>query len=127
MMFESHFHNVNNSDLLLLFKPESLPQNNIQINLRLNQDNYNYTEPSNINFRKNAQDTLSILALNIRSLNGNFSKLKDLLAELNFNPTVILVSETWITENKPFIYSLKDYIFLNQPGDGTAGGAGIFF
>ena len=36
------------------------------------------------------------------------------------------MSETWITDKNPFVYSLKNYSFINQPGVGKVGGAGIF-
>ena len=49
-----------------------------------------------------------------------------LLTELSFDPTIILVSETWISDSKPFIFSLKKYSFINQSGIGKGGGAGIF-
>ncbi len=71
-------------------------------------------------------DNLSVLSINIRSLNKNFIKLETLLAELQFKPDIITVAETWIDKTKDFLFLLKDYNFINKACAGRAGGAGIF-
>ena len=87
---------------------------------------YKYIYPSKSIQKDYDQTRLSILTLNIRSLNANFHRLKLLLTKLGFNPTIIIVSETWINDQKPFLYSLENYIFINKPGENRGGGAGIF-
>lgn len=121
------FSNLNNAELKSLLEFELSPQtsaNNIK-SLNLN-NNYDYYEPKNIDKQIITTNTLSVLAINIRSLNKNFQKLQLLLNDLKFEPTLILVSETWVNENKPFIFNLKNYNFINQPSENIGGGAGIF-
>ena len=126
-MFNFPFQNLNNLELKSCYEPNIFSQNNTDntTSQLYIYNKYNYREPSNIK-SSDTHNKLSILALNIRSLNGNFHKIKTLLSELNFDPAVILVSETWITDKNPFVYSLKNYSFINQPGVGKVGGAGIF-
>ena len=71
-------------------------------------------------------NNISVLSINIRSLNANFSKLELLLDQLKFKPDIISVGETWINHNKIFLFSLKGYNFINKPCDGKAGGAAFF-
>ena len=88
--------------------------------------NSNYLSISQVNKIINIQNKLSILLINSRSLNKNFSKLETLINMLNFEPTVILVSETWVNSTKPLLYSLNNYNFYNNPGKNKAGGSGLF-
>ena len=125
MIFDYPFQNLNNMELNSLYKPDLLSQNITNTFSSCSGSKYNYSEPSSIKNNDN-QNKLSILAVNIRSLNANFHKLELLLTELSFDPTIILVSETWISDSKPFIFSLKNYSFINQSGIGKGGGAGIF-
>ena len=85
-----------------------------------------YLYISQVNKIINIQNKLSILLINSRSLNKNFSKLETLINMLNFEPTVILVSETWVNSTKPLLYSLNNYNFYNNPGKNKAGGSGLF-
>ena len=89
------------------------------------RDNEQYTDPTQINIT-NKQNMFSILTINIRSLNKNFHRIKQLLTKLNFNPSIICVCETCVTETKPFLYSLKNYTFINSASDKQIGGAGMF-
>ncbi len=120
--FEFPFNNLKNSCFIELFNFN----NNATNKNNFNNNIINYVYPSETKFKSKNHDVLSILVINIRSLNRNFIKLKNLLNELKVKPTVITVSETWITDQKPFLYTLDNYIFLNKPNKSGVGGAGIF-
>ena len=87
---------------------------------------YDYALASDIKTIINPTDYFSVLFINIRSLNGNFNKLKLLIDELSFKPHVIAVSETWLTKDIGFIYTLNDYTFISKPGKNRVGGSGLF-
>ena len=92
-----------------------------------NSTNPIYFTPSIINKKFNKNSNISVLNLNIRSLNQNFEKLEILLTQLNFNPDVIGVTETWITDNREFLYTLDGYDFIYRTFTGNAGGTGFFY
>ena len=114
------FNELTNSEIPLLFNIVQKPQLSNFSTLTKN-----YPLPSEIK-KTNKKDTFSILTINSRSLNKNFDKLKTFLTELEFDPSIICVSETWINQARPLLHSLNNYSFINQPNDGHAGGAGIF-
>lgn len=76
--------------------------------------------------RKTPIAKFTFLSVNIRSLNGNFHKLVDLINSLGFKPTVIGISETWITETSQFLYKLEGYDFLENNSNIRSGGCAIF-
>ena len=128
-------HLFNNCDLFDMFSFNTLPFSkidNCELNSVCNDDNFfgsqhcQYFSPEEIRENTNCINKLSFLSINIRSLNGNFNKLESLINELQFNPSVICVSETWLNSNRHFIYSLKGYDFVNKPGNNQAGGTSIF-
>ena len=88
--------------------------------------NIKYISPEEISKNINIKHNFSFLNVNIRSLNKNFIKLQILLDQLKFSPTLICVTETWLTKNKPFLYSLENYDFINKVGDNQSGGTCVF-
>ena len=76
---------------------------------------------------KNKSD-LKLIYFNISSLNQNMDKLVKLIAEINFTPDIIALTETRITEivNKDLYPSIPNYSFYNVPSLTSAGGVGIF-
>ena len=85
-----------------------------------------YLKPSLINKSLNNKSNISFLNLNIRSLNKNFGKLEILLTKLNFNPDIIGITETWISENKPLAHTLSGYDFIPNKFTGDVGGTAFF-
>ena len=43
------------------------------------------------------KNKISIIHINLRSMNKNFEEFRDLLAELQFSFSIICVTETWLT------------------------------
>jgi len=71
--------------------------------------------------------SLAILHVNIRSINANFSKLKQLLYELSIDFNVIILSEIWTTSISFFTNALTDFRFIYElPKDSLVGGIGMF-
>ena len=118
------FFNLTDSEITLLFK-DNLSYNSLYSSISSDSDNQ-YLSPIEVQKFITNENYFSTLNINIRSLNKNFNKLEILLTQLNFNPTVILVSETWIYDHRPLIFCLNNYNFINQSGKGSGGGAGIF-
>jgi len=62
-------------------------------------------EPQNLSNK----NLLNFFHTNIRSLNKNFEELVHFLANINFKFHIIALSETWITDDAHFTYSLEGY------------------
>ena len=87
---------------------------------------YEYLDPSETRNIVRHGHNFTFLNLNIRSLNKNIGKLELLLQQINYNPSVIFITETWLSNNKTFIYSLKNYNFISKPGSNQSQGTGLF-
>ena len=76
----------------------------------------------------NKLSDLNLLYLNISSLKQNLDKLVNLVAEVNFTPDIIALSETRITKtvNKDFNPSIPNFTYFNIPSYTSAGGVGVF-
>ena len=123
------FNDLCKDEFDLLHNKKISPNNANNINIPsncLNPKNTNYLNPNDIDCNEITKRSFSILTINARSLNKNFNKLETLLNLINFDPTVILVSETWISPNKPLLKTLSNYSFFNNSSNNKSGGAGIF-
>ena len=72
-------------------------------------------------------DDLTIVQLNIRGIGSKVSRLKYMIDHSfeNCEPDIILLSETWLTEQSPTI-SLPGYVFVHKPRKiKKGGGVGI--
>ena len=63
--------------------------------------------------------------INIRSLNQNFLSLYQLIMDMKVKPTIIGLSETWITTNRQFYHTLPGYDFIHNPSPTDHGGVGF--
>ena len=71
--------------------------------------------------------SLSICHVNIRSLQCNFYALKNYFAGLEFEFTLLGVTETWINDMNCDYFSMPAYHFIeNHRSDRSGGGVGIF-
>ena len=100
------------------------------------EQNVNDTEINNLNCEYHTTDEfnnkycninsnnirLSVIHVNIRSLNANHSKLRQLLAELKIRFFVIVLSEIW-NINIEFLHNILDgYVFVyDLPVSGSVG------
>ena len=122
------FTNISNNNLISLFcsNNNSLNSSVSSPLITSSDSNYKYLSTSQVKQHIPNCGNFTFLNVNIRSLNTNFTKLDMLLQQLEFNPDVICVTETWLNDNKPLLYSLDNYNFLNEPYSGRAGGVGFF-
>ena len=70
---------------------------------------------------------MTILHINIRSLNKNLDKLEDLLENMKHSPDLIAISETKLKNHHDLnIVSLPGYIFINSNSTSFCGGVGLY-
>jgi len=72
------------------------------------------------------QNSLSLLHVNIRSLNFNFNDLLELIHSITLKPDVVCVSETRIKENPVCNISIPGYEFLHVDSPTNAGGVAMY-
>lgn len=118
------FHN----NFLNSFSDDNL---NIFHETQMNLLNAPYIDPYDFKI-SNGSNSISILHVNIRSMQHNFEKLKEFLIILKYIFDVIAISETWhdtetlIESNSNFI--LPNYRIISQPrGRGKKGGGLCFY
>ena len=71
------------------------------------------------------KDSISVLHLNIRSMNKNFENFKDFYASLNFNFSIVCFTETWAEDNsisKNSNFQLENYSVIHQSRENRKGG-----
>ena len=59
-----------------------------------------------------SSDNLFILHVNCRSFDTDFDQLSNLLLSISSKPSLIAVSETWLSVNTEKLYSTPDYNFF---------------
>lgn len=76
----------------------------------------------------NANENLSIMHLNIRSLNHNFDNLKQLIDNpLQSTFSVIGLTETWLTKSSSAHYALPGYKLIENSRNNRTGGGVAFY
>ena len=69
------------------------------------------------NFQSFLKDYLSVLHLNIRSINKNFESFKEFYLKINFRFSIVCFSETWIDDisfSKNSNFQLSGYQVLHE-------------
>ena len=67
-----------------------------------------YSNINELNTALNNIDNLTILHLNIRSLNANFNLLETFLESLKIKPKVLICTESWILQHYQ-LFNLQGY------------------
>ena len=95
---------------------------------QLDSEYYSVEEISKFSEKLN-KETFSIFYFNIRSLNENIDKLKDLVDFLNWIFSVIVLTETWADEKakNSSLFRIPKYVALHQTGNVQRGGWACFF
>lgn len=90
-------------------------------------DKYYFSDEFSFSVERNPGE-LTILHVNIVSLNRNFSKLEELLCQMQTAPDVICVSETRLKNyhDNAYIPSIIGYEFYRKDSNTAAGGVGIY-
>src|SRR5271155_2384580 len=73
------------------------------------------------------RNSLSFLHVNCRSFRANFDKLCNLIATTTYNPSIIAVTETWLSPATEELYGLPDYNFFSKSRTARVGGGVGFF
>ena len=93
------------------------PDNNF-FNEKINSvESTYYTHQEFLSFSINLSENFSIIHLNIRSLQKNIDKLKDFLDGIKGKFSVIVLSETWIDDDKADLNSIfhtPNYSFSHE-------------
>ena len=76
-------------------------------------------------FLKN--NPLSIICINMRSVTNKFAELKSHLKLVKYNPSFILVTETWLNDDKDFAYELEGYASISLHREGLGGGLKLYY
>ena len=123
------FQLLDNSELIRLFSHNDvffpiLSNRFITLNLNSSLRHKQYCDTSNV--KMIYKDTFSIMFVNIRSINHNFCFIEELINCIKIKPAIIGVSETWLTNDRPFVHTLPGYNFVHYPSPSNAGGVGFF-
>ncbi len=122
-----HHHLKLNNIKYTAHKPQDIendidPENNFFLNI--NSDCHYYSDDQYNSTFKNV-NKISIIHFNIRRLYSNFDNIKDYLKQFNLPFNIILISETWINEERDMDFGLEGYELIcmnrrNKSGGGVA-------
>ena len=87
-------------------------------------DNSQYCTTDNLDIM-DKKCKLSLLCINIRSINANSEKLEELLINFQFSPDIIALSETELKLNQHYRESLPGYNFFHNGTTTNYGGMGL--
>ena len=112
----------------------TVPDNSSNNNGYISKNNNNFEQHCDINDLSSINNDynvnnkcFSIMHVNIRSVQRNLHRLKDLLCKENLYPDLIALSETWHDKNSFFIPSIPNYDFVfSKHSCNKAGGVAIF-
>ena len=93
--------------------------------LRTNIKACNYYDIFKLNTTLN-DSSHCFIHLNISSLQSHFDELYDLLLQLTYPPSIILISETGINKEPLININLPGYTFLHSPSPSVVGGVGAY-
>ena len=88
----------------------------------------NYYDPPELTHELNFSETsnLSILHINIRSLQKHINSLQEFLSNLNFFPDIIAITETRIKDQPAINIDIPGYKFFFAKSFDNAGGVGVY-
>ena len=110
------------------------PNLNFDLNVALfndmidNIDICNYYDPPELTHKLNFSETsnLSILHINIRSLQKHINNLQEFLSNSNFFPDIIAITETRIKDQTAINIDVTGYKYFFFKSFNNAGGVGMF-
>ena len=112
--------------------PDCTPDDDVETTLFPSDETEYITSDSAFSFQQFEfnNHNFTAISLNIKSINNykNFAKLEALLSSLNFSPTIISVSETWLRQSQSSYQPiLPGYTFVtNSRSRHRGGGVGFF-
>ena len=123
---ENYFDHDSTDSISNYFTTEDF---NSRFNLQANNTNNHYNHNVNTTCPSHIySQSLSLIHMNARSLNKNFDSIELLLTSLqNFPFSLIGVSETWLHNNSPPLFTLESYKMLRSDRKhGKGGGVAIY-
>ena len=113
--------NINSMNRQLINKEEH-SQDSFEIDCQ-----YMFSEDFNEKYSKDHFD-FSLFHVNARSLQKNYDNFRNLLDTLDFNFSILAISETWFNGNTNVnMYNVKDYSFVHMcRPDKVGGGVGLY-
>jgi Reverse transcriptase (RNA-dependent DNA polymerase)/Endonuclease-reverse transcriptase len=144
------FANISNAELVQLFSPTLLPaldlnslfdlsdsfpselcpdfRENSQIlkSFNLDLNNCSYASIEDCMYWPKFDNPMTIIHINCRSLNKNFDSIHSFIMSLSLLPSVILLTETWLSSESPLhFYHLENYSLLSKPRESNKSGGGV--
>ena len=89
-------------------------------------NNCTLVSPEDFVQKSSKVDTFSFFHMNIRSCRQNFSQLQLFLSTVLFKFTVIILTETWLSESSDFLCELDGYNSFATHRNNHGGGIKIF-
>ena len=80
-----------------------------------------------IEFRDYERDSFSVCGFNIRSCRRNFSSFVSFLSLLMFRFSIIVLCETWLSENIDYSFDIPGYNSVNLYRNCNGGGLKLFY
>ena len=96
------------------------------ISLTHNINPCKYYETSNFSSISSNSNSISIIHINIRSLQKNFDSLHEFLCSLPIRPKIICLSESRINHKLFINIELPDYKFVHIDSSTSAGGVAVY-
>ena len=124
-LFENANFNPFNFESILLNKSQD-PDENLYENFK----NSSYFTPNELKVSLESMPYnnkhFSIISFNIRSMKKNFEEFKDFITELNFEFSVISLTETWCLDDprNASLFKLNNYTSIHQARTGKRNGGG---
>ena len=118
-LFENLNFNPFDIESILLNKNQD-PDENLFENFK----NSSYFTPTDLKFSLEhspyTNESFSIISFNIRSMNKNFEEFRDFIYDLNYQFSIISLTETWCLDDprNENIYKLNNYTSLHQARNG---------
>ena len=78
-------------------------------------------------FTKFCNKSFSVIHINCRSLKKNLPAIIQFLCSINYSPSVIALTETWLCEEDEFLTSLPNYTLISLPRKSRRGGGVGFY
>lgn len=121
---DNNFAMTNN---LQLIDPDSNHINVINEQLASNNGTFYSIEKFNIRFPNKNDQNLLILSYNIRSFNTNGDNFITFLDSLVFSPDIIVLCETWLTNDSKEFCNINGYISYHNVRNHRGGGVSVFY
>ena len=78
-------------------------------------------------FSKLENSFFSIIHINCRSLKKNLPSILQFLSTINYSPSVIALTETWLVQGDTYLLAIPNYVLVSSPRKNRQGGGVGFY